>query len=259
VVNATFSTGGTTSFLQHPLNRPNTSFGRISLFDSGGDSIYHGGFVQLTKRFSQTFQLQTSYTLSKVIDTLPDQTSVVVGNAGDDAKVAFDTLNPNDERAIGDANIKHRFVLSGIWEIDYAKSLSNPVARAILRGYQFSTIFNAQSGRWFTARSNVDLNQDGNRFSDRSPGFARNTIEGPGFAALDVRFSRDIHIYRERAKLRLMFEAFNALNRANFSTIQQTPFNYTAATRVFTPVANFLAPTNTFDPRILQVAARFTF
>jgi len=82
---------------------------------------------------------------------------------------------------------------------------------------------------------------------------------GAGFASPDVRFSRDIPIYQERVKLRLMFEEFNALNRANFSAIQQTPFNYTAATRVFTPVANFLSPTNTSDPRILQLAARFTF
>lgn len=255
---ATFTDGRSITYFRHPNGRPNPSFGRISLFDSGGDSIYHGGFFQISKRFSQNFQLLTSYTFSKVIDTLPDQTSVVPGNAGDDAKVAFDTLRPDDERAAGDSNIKHRFVLSGVWDIDYAKSLSNPVLRTVFRGYQLSSIFSAQSGRFFTARSNVDLNNDGNRFSDRSPTFPRNSIEGPGFASLDFRFSRDIQIY-ERAKLRLMFEAFNALNRTNFNALQLTPFNFTAATNTFAPVANFLAPSNTSDPRILQLAARFTF
>ena len=56
-----------------------------------------------------------------------------------------------------------------------------------------------------------------------------------------------------------MGEAFNGLNRANFSAIQQTPYNYNATTREFTRVTNFLAPTATSDPRILQIAARFSF
>ena len=136
---------------------------------------------------------------------------------------------------------------------------SFPLALKVFGGWQLSAILSAQSGRWLTARSNVDLNNDGNRFSDRSPGFGRNTIEGPGFAGLDLRVSRDILLGNDRVKLRLMGEAFNSLNRANFSAIQQTPYNYNATTREFTRVANFLAPTNTLDPRILQIAARFTF
>jgi outer membrane receptor protein involved in Fe transport len=242
-----------------PSARPNRNFGRISLFDSGGDSIYHGGFMQVQKRLSANLQLQASYTYSKVIDTLPDQTSVVPGNGGDDAKVAFDTLNPNADRAVGDTHIPHRFVANTLWDIDYARGLSNPFARALLRGWQLSGIFSAQSGRWLSARSNVDLNNDGNRFSDRSPGFGRNTIEAPGFASLDLRISKDVHLYGDRVKLRLIGEAFNTLNRANFSALQQVPYNYNAATRVFTANSNFLAPTNTFDPRILQIAARFMF
>ena len=160
---------------------------------------------------------------------------------------------------MGDTHIPHRFVASGIWDINYAKGMSNPVAKMVLGGWQLSAIVSAQSGRWLTARSNVDLNNDGNRFSDRSPGFGRNTIEGPGFAGLDMRISKDIFLGSERVKLRLVGEAFNSLNRANFSAIQQTPYNYNATTREFTRVANFLAPTSTFDPRILQIAARFSF
>ena len=257
LVQATISTGAATSFYAHPAGRPNPNFGRITLDDSGGDSVYHGVFIQATKRYSRNFQLQASYTFSKVIDSLPDQTSVVIGS--DDAKVAQDTLNPNADRGLGDAHIPHRFVLSTVWDINYADRLSSKPAKYILGGYQLSFISSAQSGRWFSARTNVDLNNDGNRGSDRSPGFGRNTIEGPGFAAVDLRLSKDVPIYTERAKLRLIFEAFNAFNRANFTTINQTAFNYTAATRVFTPVATFRAPTNTADPRILQIALRLTF
>jgi len=252
----TFADGTAVTYLRH-LGRANPAFGRISLFDSGADSVYHGGFIQLSKRFSQSFQVQTSYTFSKVIDSRPDFTSVVVGT--DDSKNAQDTLTPNLERGRGNADIRHRFVFSGVWDINYGKSLQNPIARNLLRGYQFSLIGSVQSGRPLTATVGGDPNGDTNTATDRPPYVGRNTYTGPNFATADIRFTRDIPLYRERAALRLMFEAFNVTNRANFSSITTAQYNFNATTRVFTPNATFLAPTTTFDPRILQLAAKITF
>jgi hypothetical protein len=251
--------GGAITYLRHP-GRVNPAFGRISLFDSGADSIYHGGFIQLTKRFSQNFQALTSYTLAKAIDSRPDFTSVVVGT--DDSKNAQDTLAPNLERGRGNADIRHRFVFSGIWDINYGARLGNPVARALLRGYQFSLISSLQSGRPFSITVSGDPNGDNNTATDRPPFVGRNTVEGPNFLGADIRVTRDIPILPERATLKLIFEAFNVTNRANFTAINTGQFTFSSATRVFTPTpaANFLQPTGaTFDPRILQVAAKITF
>ena len=256
---ATFSNGnGAVQVGRRPNTRPNPNFGRITLNDSGGDSIYHAGFIQITKRYAENFQFLASYTWSKVIDTLPDQTSVVPNNGGDDAKVAFDTLLPNADRALGDAHVPFRFVFSGVWDLNYFKN-SSPVVKHVLGGWQISGISTSQSGRYFTARSNVDLNNDGNRFSDRSPGFGRNTIEGPGFFSIDMRVSKDIPLGGERMKLRIMGEAFNSFNHTNFTALQLVPYNYNATTRIFTPTANFQVANATADPRILQIAARITF
>ncbi|MBY0508278.1 MAG: TonB-dependent receptor [Bryobacteraceae bacterium] len=256
---ATFTNGNPSVQVgRRPNTRPNPNFGRITLNDSGGDSIYHAGFIQVSKRYARNFQFLASYTWSKVIDTLPDQTSVVPNNAGDDAKVAFDTLQPNADRALGDAHIPFRFVLSGVWDLNYFTN-AKPLVKHVLGGWQVSAISTSQSGRYFTARSNVDLNNDGNRFSDRSPGFGRNTIEGPGLFSVDMRVSKEIPLVGERMKLRIIGEAFNTFNHTNFNALQLVPFNYNATTRVFTPTTNFLAPTNTSDPRILQIAARITF
>jgi outer membrane receptor protein involved in Fe transport len=252
----TLSTGGAVTFYRHP-GRVNPAFGRISLFDSGADSIYHGGFAQLTKRLGQNFQVQTSFTLSKVIDSNPDFTSVVVGT--DDAKNAQDTLNPNGERGRGNADIRKKFVFSGLWNIEYGKSLHNPVLRAVLSGYELSTIATGLSGRPYTITVGGDPNGDTNTRSDRPPGLGRNTLNGPAFASVDMRFTRDIRLFSEKAGLKLIFEAFNLTNRANYSAINTAQFNYTNATRVFTPNASFLQRTATFDPRILQVAAKITF
>ena len=252
----TFADGTPVTYLRH-LGRQNAAFGRISLFDSGADSIYHGGFIQLSKRFSQSFQVQTSYTFSKVIDSRPDFTSVVVGT--DDSKNAQDTLTPNAERGRGNADITHRFIFSGIWDIDYAKSLQNPVVRNLLRGYQLSLIGTVQSGRPLTASVGGDPNGDTNTSTDRPPYVGRNTYTGPNFATADIRVTRDIFLYRERASLRLMFEAFNVTNRANFNSITTAQYNFNATTRVFTPNTTFLTPTTTYDPRILQLAAKIRF
>jgi hypothetical protein len=250
-----FADGTPAAYMRYP-GRANPAFGRISLFDSGADSIYHGGFIQLSKRFSQSFQVQTSYTFSKVLDSRPDFTSVVVG--ADDSKNAQYTLFPNLERGRGNADISHRFVFSSVWEIDYAKSLANPITRAILRGYQLSLISTVQSGRPLTIGVGGDPNGDTNTASDRPPFVGRNTITGPNLLLADMRFSRDIR-FHERASLKLIFEAFNVTNRANYLNITTSQYNYNNTTRVFTPNATFLAPTSTLDPRILQLAAKLSF
>ncbi len=247
-------------FFRHPGTsgpaRPNPAFGRISLFDSGADSTYHGGFVQLTRRYSRNFQLLTSYTWSKVIDTVPTQVAVVVGT--DDAQGAQNTLLPNLDRGPGEANVKHRFVFSNVWDLPYARSMGNPVLRALLADYQFSMIASVASGRWFSATVGGDPNNNAQTPTDRSPGLGRNTIEGPGFAAVDVRVSRDIGL-KERAKLHLIFEAFNVTNRSNFNNFNRGQYTFTAAARVFTAQSNFMQMTGNADPRILQLAAKIIF
>ena len=146
--------GGTLTFPRFGAARPNASFGRITLVESGADSKYHGLFFQMTKRFSQNYTLQTSYTVSKVTDTAPDATAVLPANAGDDTKIAQDPLQPNLDRGPGDADTRHRFVASASWDIDYANRMSGP-ARYILGFWQLSTIVQAQSGRVYSPRVNV--------------------------------------------------------------------------------------------------------
>jgi hypothetical protein len=252
--------GTPVTYFRHP-GRANPAFGRISLFDSGADSIYHGGFIQLTKRMSQSFQVQTSYTFSHAIDDRPDFTSVVVG--ADDSKNAQDTLNPNAERGRANSDIRHRFVIAGVWDINYGASLQNRAMKALLRGYQFSLLTTLQSGRPLSeAVGSGDPNNDQNSGTDRFPFIGRNTIEAPGLAQLDIRFSRNIMLYKERVGLRLIFEAFNLTNRVNFASLLTSQYTFSSATKVFTPVATYLSPPSsnaTLDPRILQLAAKITF
>jgi len=235
--------------------RPNSAFNRISVFDSGGDSTYNGGFIQLVKRYNRQFQFLTSYTYSKVLDTVPDATAVTVGG-GDDAKEAQDTLQPNNDRGPGAADIRHRFVFSAVWDLNYWNASSSVFTRYVLNGWQLSTIAQVQSGRRFNRLVSGDPNNDQNLSNDRVPTIGRNTLEGPAFETVDLRISRDVPLYRERLRLRLIGEAFNLTNRANFNGIQTTEFAYNATTSVFTRRTDYLRRTSTFDPRILQLAVK---
>ncbi len=257
---ASFADGAPTLVQVRPATRPNGNFGRISLFDSGADSSYHGGFIQVNKRFARNFQFLASYTFSKVIDTMPDGTSVVVGT-GDDAKVAQDTLQPNLDRAVGEADVTHKFVASGIWDLNYWGKSSNPLLRYVVNGWQISGIYNARTGLPWSATvgGNSDINGDGNARTDRPPFLGRNTYRLPNYYTLDARVSKEIPLYGERLRMRLIGEAFNLTNQVNISGANRSPYSYNAASRIFTPVSNFNQPSSVFDPRILQLAVRLDF
>ena len=51
----------------------------------------------------------------------------------------------------------------------------------------------------------------------------------------------------------------NVTNRANYNSLLTNQYNYNASTRAFTTAAGFLTPTTSYDPRILQLAAKFIF
>jgi outer membrane receptor protein involved in Fe transport len=248
------------SFQRFP-GRLLSHFGRISQFEATGNSRYNGLTVQVNKRFANGFQLLGAYTLSRAIDNNPDSTSVVPGNAGDDAKIVDNPLDIRADSGLSVNDMRNRFVLSGIWNIgDYAKGIENRATRAILSGWSLSGIFTAEAGRPFTAKVGGDLNNDGNRFSDRVPGFERNSFVGPDFFSFDPRITRDIRLH-ERARLQLIAEAFNSFNRANFSGINTTLYNLVGTAPNLSLARNltFGLPTTTTEPRIIQLAAKIIF
>lgn len=260
-VTAPLQGGGSLTFNRHPAGRPNPAFARIMLAESGGSSNYHAGFVQLNKRFSRDFQLQTSYTWAHAIDNNPDGTQVVVGS--DDAKSVQDTLLPNLDRGNSNSDIRHRFVFSALWNLNFVPQSGNPILRAALNGWQVSTIANLQSGRPYNSTiggAAPDLNNDGNLRNDRSPGEGRNALRGPNLLTDDVRISRFFPLGTERVRLQLIGEAFNITNRVNIVSLRTTLYNYSGTS--FSPVSNFFTPalgSAAGDPRILQLAAKISF
>jgi outer membrane receptor protein involved in Fe transport len=258
------------TFLRHPgatsptrpIGRTGDLFGRVSQFESNANSGYNALILQVNKRFAQHYQFLFSYTFSKVIDDAPDATSVVTANAGDDAKQAQQSLLLSDERGPGNANIPHRVVVSGLWDLDYFKSLNGP-ARVIIGGWQLGAIFQASSNLPYSARlaANVDLNNDGNRNSDRAPGFGRNSFYTGRFVSFDLRTTKTFY-FTERYRLQFIAEFFNLFNRLNVSSFNGQSYNVAGVNTPgvsLTRRADFGNPRGAFDPRIGQLALKLIF
>ena len=264
---ATGSGAPTFTFQRHPgaqgaPTRPIAGFGRIAQFENTGNSQYHGFTFEVVRRMAQHFEFTAAYTWSKVIDDAPDATSVVALNAGDDGKMAQYPFNLRDERGVGNADVPHRFVFNGTWDLSYFGSLPG-AAKTIINGWQFSSIVQAQSNFPFSRRlGNVDLTNDGNSFSDRVPQFGRNTERLEKIVNVDFRLTKVFQL-REKVQLKFFAEFFNAFNRANRTSFDGQQFSVTGlgetTTPVFTPRAQFLTPRTVSDPRIGQLALKLVF
>ncbi len=248
-----------TNFLPTPPGT-NVSYGRLFQFENTGDSVYHALALQMTKRFSQNFQFLLAYTWSKAIDNRPDQTIVTAGG-GDTSRLVADPLNIRTERARADVDIPHRFVLSYVWDLAYARNLHNRPARLLLDGFQLSGIVTATSGSPFSALAGGDLNGDGTPGNDRAPFVGRNTFRREAFASFDLRLTRTIPV-TERYRIELIAEAFNLFNRFNQSAVQVNQFSFATPGGVptLTPRADFRSVNGpSVAPRVIQLAAKFVF
>jgi hypothetical protein len=191
---------------------------------------------------------------------------VVPGNAGDDAKYASNPADFEADRAVGDNDVRHRAVFSGLWDIPYWSD-SKGFAKALMDGWALSWIATAQSGLPYNERVSNDLNNDGNRFNDIVPG-ARNAHRLPSIVNIDLRLSKRIPI-GSQARLELIAEAFNLLNSTNVTSQRDTLYNFNGTALVpqvglSNPRLDFGADVGTqinFEDtqRIVQIAAKVTF
>jgi hypothetical protein len=214
------STSTVLTYQRFSLPRPMSTFNRILQFTSSGNSAYHGLVVQVTKRLSSSYSFLTSYTLSKVIDDNPN-VFAIRPNPGN-ALFLSDPTNPREDRGPGANDQRHRLVVSGIWQLDYAKHLSAP-AKAVLEGWQVSAILTAQTGQPYSGLVGFDLNNDGNFATDRVPGLGRDTFYLPTSISFDPRLTRTVRL-RDWLQLQMMLEAFNAFNHSNITAVRTTEF-----------------------------------
>jgi hypothetical protein len=130
-------------------NRLNASFDRVDLNESRAYSDYHGLSAQLQRRYANGFAFQAAYTFGISKD--------VPGSAMDIGDLDLDYGYANND-------VRHKLAMNLIAEIPMP--IANPVAKAVLGGWQLNVISIMQSGSPFTvictlAYPRCDFNADG--------------------------------------------------------------------------------------------------
>lgn len=217
---------------------PNTPLGAtILLQDSGGNSSYNAMWVTATKRFAKGLQFNTSYTFSKSID---------YNSRNNQGLTVQDSYNVRNDRGLSDFDARHRFVLSGIYDLPFK-------GNRFVEGWEFATIVQVQTGNPMnfrttnttltgqaTQRPNVALGpipygffpapsgsaaqvgyiqNPGNYLLNPGNAFGnlgRNVVIGPGFTNWDFALVKTTKI-TERVSWEIRVDAFDLLNAANFT------------------------------------------
>ena len=147
----------------------------------------------------------------------------------------------------------NNYDLSGEWaraDYDQRHRLNLLGALRLASFLNLGVGFAASSGMPYTMTTGRDDNRDG-LANDRPAGVPRNSLQGPAFAELDLRWSYDWRFQKAKkdgAKMTLALDAFNVTNRVNYVTYTgnlSSPF--------------FGQAVAAKPPRRLQLSTRFTF
>jgi hypothetical protein len=238
--------------------RPNTAFGVIELKSSDGDSWYNAFILEVRKRLSHGIYFQSSYTLSRNIDTTQASTFFSdATNGTTSAMPEFPGVNYN--KGLADYHAKHNLVFNFIWDIPFARNLRGAKGK-LLDGWQLAGIGQLRSGnpltvfvqsnrsrsQWapsigpglgldrpdfapgFTAETAVTGDPDSyfnpNAFALQPAGtlgnVGRGSLIGPNLRTFDLSVVKNTRWSRlgENTNLQFRVEAFNLFNRTNFGT-----------------------------------------
>lgn len=206
-------------------NRIFPQFNTIKQVESAGNLSYYGLILQLTKRFSNGFQLNANYTLSRSRDDAPEEN-------GPGAVTLSDPSNRRLDYGNAHGDVAQVFNLSAIARPKVRAT--NRFLNYLLNGNQLGLILIADSGENFDITTASDLNLDGVLGSDRPVGISRNSSRLPAFWNVDARCSRFFKV-NERFFIEMYAEATNVFNKKHVSFYENTAL---PSNNIFTSLVN---------------------
>lgn len=213
-------------------HRPISEFRKIMEFSSEGASKSSSITFRVEKKFADRWSMFASYTMSSSYDVMTNERSVSSSSV-----YVTNPADPWDDWGRSDYYNKSQFKFS--WTV------------LMWWDVRFSGYHRFYSGRPYSAYSGSDDNGDYfyNDYAIIDGEVAgRNTFRQPNFAQTDIRISKSFH-FMKRHTIELIFEMFNAFDRANRSTSNT---NYS---RSYFGTLN----RSTWTPRQYQLGIKYRF
>jgi hypothetical protein len=207
------------------LVRPNPALGVSREIESAGTARSQSLQLTLRGQVTRFFSGSVQYVLSRAMN-----------DTGGLTWMPPNSYDLSQEYARADFDQRHRFDLLGTFN---PGSLFNVgVALALYSGKPYSIVTGLDD--FNTGIANA-----------RPPGVPRNSLEGPGYADLDLRWSRDIRLTgtaKDGSAVTIGVDAFNVLNHVNDSRYIGT---------ITSPF--FGRAVSALPPRRMQMSVRFRF
>ncbi|MEP7337836.1 MAG: hypothetical protein ABI977_08830, partial [Acidobacteriota bacterium] len=222
-------------------------------------SEYNALVLQANRRLTGGLQLLTSYTLSRAVDDNQTSQTFTTGN------VPFNIFDIKAERGRSRFDRRHKFVASAIFAPRV--KADNKVVTALIDGWSMAPIFQFYTGLPYeglvsgnvTGGTVGGLNGSGSS-SNRLPLIGRNNFTAPGVKNFDLRLSRKFYI-KEKMNIEFLGEAFNVLNRTQFTGVNTTMYNLSGTTLTYqAPFGTLTEAGGTlYRERQIQLGLRFQF
>ena len=137
--------------------RPFQNFGTFLAADSFAYSNYNSLQVKLTRRFENGLTFIAGYTYSHSLDNSSGE-----GGGSGGQFITMDTTRPSVDYGSSDFDVRHRFTLSGVWDLPIGKGKAllgdhAGVLTALVSDWRVSWLWQAQTGFPFT------IGQSGNQ------------------------------------------------------------------------------------------------
>jgi len=135
-------------------NRLNFGYSNMNFRSGNAYSHYNGMTVQYKTNnlWNKGVNLNANYTWSHALDNLSSTfTDSEFGTASGAYYLGYlDGFNPKLNFGNADFDIRHRFVLSGTWEIPWMKTSNNAIMRSVLGGWGLGSVVKWRSGAPFS-------------------------------------------------------------------------------------------------------------
>jgi hypothetical protein len=134
----------------------------ITSMQPAGTSAYHGGAVDLNRRFARGLLFRANYTWAKAMDNSTNDLFTSVVNP----RRPQNPNNLRDEWSRSTLDIRHKAAMMWTYEIPKL-NLDSRILRSVLHGWQWNGTYLFQSGQPMTLQSGVDSNGNSDSAGDR--------------------------------------------------------------------------------------------
>lgn len=142
--------------------------GARTIRTNGGNSIYHAGQAQVTRRFSDNFSLTGAYTFSKLISNMDEVFAATSNGISNSSLPQTPAIFGGErlDRAISFFDRTHRASFTYVYEVPFLREQRGFLGRA-LGGWQVAGVTTFESGVPFNVSNGVDADGIGGSGNDR--------------------------------------------------------------------------------------------